>query len=131
MIANRTEYEGFEGAGDAERRLLKQEELILDVTEMLCRVMIENEISRSELAERLGKSRAYVTQLLSGGRNLTLRTLSDLADALKCRSRFSLDQRVSAKCVIHHGPWESSRFQIVPEIAESEVRRDSASGGVA
>ncbi len=36
-------------------------------------------ITKAALARRLGKSKAYVTQALSGGRNMTLRTLAEFA----------------------------------------------------
>jgi transcriptional regulator with XRE-family HTH domain len=39
-------------------------------------------INRKELAERLGSSRSHVTQLLSGERNFTLRTLAEIAFTL-------------------------------------------------
>lgn len=41
--------------------------------------------NKAQLAERLGKSKAYVTQVLSGSRNMTLRTLADFAFALGFR----------------------------------------------
>ena len=59
-------------------RLLAQEELILEVTEVLCGLLEEEKISKKELAERLGKTKGFVSQLLNGGRNLTLRTVADI-----------------------------------------------------
>ena len=64
------------------RRLLSQEELILEVTETLCELLEKEKISRKELAERLGKSKGFVSQLLNGGRNLTLRTVADILHVL-------------------------------------------------
>ncbi len=68
-------------------RLLAQEELILDVTEQLCEFLEKEGISRVELAKRLNRSKAFVTQLLGGGRNLTLKTLADVVSVLggKCK----------------------------------------------
>jgi transcriptional regulator with XRE-family HTH domain len=129
MAANRTEYERFESSGADQRRLLRQEELILDATETICMVMSENNISRSELAKRLGKSRAFVTQILSGGRNLTLRTLSDVADALDCRTRITMIQRKASARIIHHGTWSSNRFDVVVTTAEQEGSRMARSSG--
>lgn len=63
-------------------RLFVQERTILEMTEKVCRLMREQGVTRSELAERIGKSKSHVTQLLSGGQNLTLRTLSDMLHAL-------------------------------------------------
>jgi transcriptional regulator with XRE-family HTH domain len=64
------------------RRLLAQEEFILEVTEVLCGLVEQEKISRKKLAERLGKSKGFVSQLLNGGRNLTLRTVADILHVL-------------------------------------------------
>jgi len=41
-------------------------------------------VNRTELARRLGVSKARVTNLLGGSTNLTLRTLAAIAVALEC-----------------------------------------------
>jgi transcriptional regulator with XRE-family HTH domain len=64
------------------RRLLAQEELILEMTEVICGLLEQENISRKELADRLGKSKGFVSQLLNGGRNLTLRTVADILHVL-------------------------------------------------
>jgi antitoxin component HigA of HigAB toxin-antitoxin module len=66
-------------------KLLAQEELILEVTETLCELLEKEKISRKELAERLGKSKGFISQLLNGGRNLTLRTVADILHVLGYR----------------------------------------------
>jgi len=63
-------------------RLVVQGELIMEVTETLCELMEKEKISRKELADRLGKSKGFVSQLLNGGRNLTLRTVADILHVL-------------------------------------------------
>ena len=55
---------------------------ILEVTELICQVMEEKGISRTELAKRLGKSKGYISQLLDGEANMTVRTISDVFTAL-------------------------------------------------
>jgi transcriptional regulator with XRE-family HTH domain len=67
------------------RKLLAQEELILEVTETLCELLEKEKISRRELADRLGKTKGFVSQLLNGGRNLTLRTVADILHVLGYR----------------------------------------------
>jgi transcriptional regulator with XRE-family HTH domain len=67
------------------RKLLAQEELILEVTETLCGILENEKISRKELADRLGKSKGFISQLLNGGRNLTLRTVADILHVLGYR----------------------------------------------
>ena len=64
------------------RRLLAQEELILEVTEVLCGLLEQETLSRKELADPLGKTKGFVSQLLNGGRNLTLRTVADILHVL-------------------------------------------------
>ena len=64
------------------RRLFSQEDLIMEVTETLCELLEKEEVSRKELADRLGKSKGFVSQLLNGGRNLTLRTVADILHVL-------------------------------------------------
>ena len=62
--------------------LFQQEGLILEVTDLIYRLMQEHVVNKAELAARLGKSRSYVTQMLAGRANLTLRTVSDVLTAL-------------------------------------------------
>jgi transcriptional regulator with XRE-family HTH domain len=69
---------------------LRQEELIVEVTEALARALRTSGLTRSQLATRLGRTRGFISQVLGGGRNLTLRTLADLAGALGCRVRVNL-----------------------------------------
>ena len=62
--------------------LALEEDLILHVTTRICQLMEQKSVSRSELAKELRVTRAYVTGLLSGSRNMTLRTLADVFFAL-------------------------------------------------
>jgi hypothetical protein len=63
-------------------RVWHQERAIFETTERICELMALNSVSRAELANRLQKSRGYITQLLDGTSNMTLRTLSDVYLAL-------------------------------------------------
>ncbi len=56
---------------------------ILDFTEAVVLAMKRQGITRSELAARLGKTPAYVTKLLSGSNNFTLKTMTQVAQALR------------------------------------------------
>jgi len=66
-------------------RLLAAEALILDSTELISELMHEKGLTRAELAKLIGKTRGFVSQVLAGNRNMTLRTLADLAYALDAR----------------------------------------------
>jgi len=68
---------------DEGMRLYQQERAILEVTELLCQVLEEDDVSRAELARRLGKTKGYITQLLDGRANMTIRTISDVFTALE------------------------------------------------
>lgn len=63
-------------------RLFQQERAIFELTELVCELMAEQRVSRSVLASRLGKSKGYITQLLDGRTNMTVRTASDVLHAL-------------------------------------------------
>jgi transcriptional regulator with XRE-family HTH domain len=78
-------------------RLLRQERFIVEVTELIVKLMKEKGISRKELAERLGKSKGRVSQLLDGEANLTLRTLSDVFAALGHKVTVDVARRSNGK----------------------------------
>jgi len=79
-------------------RLYQQERAILEVTELVCQLLDEEDVTRSELARRIGKTKGYITQLLDGRTNMTLRTISDVFTALNRAVHFQdgpLDATVS------------------------------------
>ena len=61
-----------------DKRLFEQERAILEVTELICQLMEEQGISKTKLARKMGTSKANITQMLDGRRNMTIRTISDL-----------------------------------------------------
>ncbi|MFP3937084.1 MAG: helix-turn-helix domain-containing protein [Phycisphaerae bacterium] len=65
-----------------QKKRLIEEEAILEVSELLCREMEKENISRSQLAERLGTTKSNVTQILAGRRNMTIRLIADVLFAL-------------------------------------------------
>lgn len=83
-------------------RLYQQERAIQDVTDLICEVMDEEHVSRSQLAGHIGKTKGYVTQLLDGRANMTVRTISDVFCALGRAIHFQdgpLDATVNASPV--------------------------------
>ncbi len=58
------------------------EKLVLDIIGDLCRAMEEQSVTKAELAQRLGTSPAFVSQVLNGKPNMTLLTLAKFAAAL-------------------------------------------------
>jgi transcriptional regulator with XRE-family HTH domain len=69
------------------RKLLASESLVTEAAELIARLMSEKKINRAALAKRLNRSRSWVTQLLSGKTNMTVRTLAELAFALEAEVR--------------------------------------------
>lgn len=69
------------------RRLYAIEGLVTEAGEFIARLMQERGVTKADLARRLGKSRAYITQMLSGSANLTVRTLAEVAYALGAEVR--------------------------------------------
>ncbi len=67
------------------QRLYAQEKLILEVSERIMDVLEKRNLNRVQLADVLGTSKSHVTQLLNGTRNMTLRTLADIACKLNYR----------------------------------------------
>jgi transcriptional regulator with XRE-family HTH domain len=56
--------------------------LEMEITELLCELMDKQGVSRAELARRLGASPPYITKILRGQTNMTLKTISDCFFAL-------------------------------------------------
>lgn len=64
------------------RKAFSLEKATLDAAELIAKLMDDKDMSKADLARHLGKSRAWVTQLLSGKENLTVRTLAEILYAL-------------------------------------------------
>jgi transcriptional regulator with XRE-family HTH domain len=71
----------------------EQSRLITQVTNEINWHMRERNLSRADLASRMGVSPGRVSQVLSGGENLTLRTLATLATALGTQFDLTLSAR--------------------------------------
>ncbi|HFB65790.1 MAG TPA: XRE family transcriptional regulator [Aeromonadales bacterium] len=67
--------------GDSEeaQKLYAQESLIVNTSEDFLTLMEEMGVTKSKLSKLIGKSKSFVTQSLNGTRNLTLKTLADMA----------------------------------------------------
>ena len=80
------------------RGLDNDPEFLLEVVKLafaeeLCRLLEEQGVSRTQLAERLGTSRAYITRILRTDYNLTAETMVKVALALDARVVLSLQSR--------------------------------------
>ncbi|MCX6636048.1 MAG: helix-turn-helix transcriptional regulator [Acidobacteria bacterium] len=81
MAKLRTKFEEFI-ADPKRRRVFERESLAFEAAELISGLMEQRQVSKTELAERIGASKSHVTQLLTGSRNMTMHTLADLAFAL-------------------------------------------------
>jgi transcriptional regulator with XRE-family HTH domain len=97
------------------RRLFEQERLILNATDGICQAMEEAGLSKADLARELGTSRANVTALLSGSRNLTLRSLADLAQVLDQRVEITMEP-------LRHGEFVNTPVRVVRSLRPQAVK---------
>ena len=105
------------------KRLFEQELLLVSATELISELMDEKKVTRADLAERIGKSKAFVTQLLKGRHNMTLRTLADLAWALDTRVQLQHDWNTAIQGHAHKSllrPFWASLETSIPELVRSE-----------
>ncbi len=81
-----------------------QDKLIFNVTEDLLLAMEDLKVKKSDLARRLGKSKANVSSMLDGDRNMTLRTLASICFELGVNVDVHIGNGVSVRhqSVNHH-----------------------------
>ncbi len=107
-------------------RLLQQERLILEVTGRICQLMGDKEINRKELADLLGTTKGYITQLLDGRANMTLRKIADVFTALGEAASVttqSLESTIRPTMTVAEGPanWQRSSNVVWPESLKVET----------
>lgn len=85
---------------NTEEKAFARGELAYNVTEDILLALEELGFSKKEFSQRLGKTAAFVTQILGGSRNMTLNTLSDIAYALGAELKISFELNKKQ----HHKP---------------------------
>ena len=103
----------------------KREKIVLALTEEMIALMELQNINKSDLADRLGCSKPYVTKILSGTANFTLDTMIQMADALNselnihltsqnCETQWIDFKTKPSSAIIKSTPtweqWESDEF---------------------
>ena len=73
------------------------EKILLQLGEDICLLMEQQGLSRTQLAERMGVSPAYITKILSGNPNLTIKSLLKLADAMGKELMLQFSPRAAQK----------------------------------
>ena len=108
MSAKDLFYSEGKDFSNAEERAFAREGLVYNVTEDILLVLEDLDVSKKELARRLGKSRSYVTQVLGGARNMTLGSLSDICFALGVKPKvvLSIESEIDISEVDKVAHWE-------------------------
>lgn len=73
-----------------EKKKISYERLVFNVTEDILIAMEDAGITQHKLATILGKSKSFVSQILNGKRNMTLRTLSNICFALDLKPTINI-----------------------------------------
>lgn len=124
--------EQFVAASSENHRLFLQERAIYEVTEMIECEMEKQQVSRSELASRLGRTKGWVTQLLDGDANKTIRTVADVLAVLgRQLVALSRPARISnaADCEeIVRFEWPDAQSMPSPSHVELEMARTVQAG---
>ena len=118
----------------------------VDFAEELCRLMDESGVSRTQLAERMGVSRAYITRILRTDYNLTAETMVKVALALEARVSLHLHPKATrvrwqeiakAECAVpakrshvaRNKPYTWTEKHEAPIVADRPARRRHHASG--
>lgn len=72
---------------------VKKERIAIDVAAQIEAALERRKITKTELAAKLGKSKAWVSKALHGKQNMTLATMVELAHALGCTVSVKIESR--------------------------------------
>lgn len=97
------------------KTLLEEETLILEVAEQFWEHINEQDISKAELARRMGISKARVGKMLDGSNNLTLRKIANMATALNMKFKVRLEAETDDQ-------WQDAQIEIVPSASSNVIR---------
>ena len=75
---------------------------MLQLNEKISFEMKNQGINRSDLAKKLGVSKAFITKLLNGTPNLTIKTMAAVSKALNCSLAIDLTRNEAASKDIYH-----------------------------
>jgi transcriptional regulator with XRE-family HTH domain len=106
----------------AKRSAFEQELAVANATELLSRLLEERGMSKAELARALGTSRANVTSLLNGSRNMTVRTMAAVAAALGVRITFRDESLLAGEFIVAEPPQRAPRaVHAAPSVVPAHV----------
>ncbi|HOJ05692.1 MAG TPA: helix-turn-helix transcriptional regulator [Bacteroidota bacterium] len=90
------QFEAFENDPEYKAGLLR-----LEFYENILSIMAEKNISRAELASRLGCSKAYITKLFSDSTNVTIQTMVKISLALGCELNIAMIPKEISEAAFH------------------------------
>jgi transcriptional regulator with XRE-family HTH domain len=120
-------------ATNQETRIDQQEWLILQVTLHIEKLMEDRGVNKSELARRLGVNRAYITQLLDGQTNMTLKKIADVmlaldsslvVDTAPVGFETTITPKPADMCRSHESAWEPMNENPAIESEFSSEKQD-------
>lgn len=91
MVGNNGDWVSRQDRTDGDRREYEKERLILWSLEAIHGAMERSGLNQTNVAERLGTTRANVSRAFSGRSNITLGTIADLAWASGMRAVLKLE----------------------------------------
>ena len=71
---------------------------IIEFTESVLEQLERKNMTRADLAEKMNVSPAYITKLIGGSNNFTLRTMVRVTRSLGCELKLSLRQPETSRC---------------------------------
>ncbi len=92
-------------------------DFIMDVTESICEILENEEIDRKDLANKMNKTKGYISQLLNGDRNMTLATLAEILYSLNYKPVIKFENQ--NKNTVYKGKVESND----PPLTNYHLRR--------
>jgi transcriptional regulator with XRE-family HTH domain len=92
MDLNNTGTNPFDALAENARNRIEYwvEGAAIELTENIVREMEKQGVNRATLADRIGAKAPYITRVLRGDHNFTLRKMVEIARALKCELRLHL-----------------------------------------
>ena len=111
------------------RKLYFREDLIFEITEAICRVMADKQVTKAELSRLAGVSKSNITQLLSGDHNMRLTTVADLLYTLGSRLRVSpipidIDSIASVTTSLAEDQWVPADNLVAAQPQRPEIAKD-------
>jgi len=80
------------------RKLYAIEGLIADTAQLICDLLERRKMKRADLARLLNKTPAFVSQLLNGKANMTVRTLAEVVHALGASVKIDANDEGESTC---------------------------------